>query len=207
MPPPSPKSASRARARQRRAALEPGVRAELDRRIGAHLLNWSIEHPCRRLAAYWPVRGEVDLRPALYELAAAGREIYLPCLNGEAPGVMTFRRWAAAPGEAGMTPNRYGIPEPLTGARCPVAGLDLVLVPLLAFSADGARLGSGAGYYDRALAGRSAPPPLIAGVAYGLQEVDQVPQDPWDIPLEAVLTDRGLWHFAAAPHPPQVTGR
>ncbi len=206
MPPSSPKSALRARAKERRAALDSGLRAELDRRIGAHLLNWSVEHPCRRLAAYWPVRGEVDLRPALGELAAAGREIYLPCLNGEAPGAMTFRRWVTERGEAGLTANRYGIPEPPDGEPCPIAALDLVLVPLLAFSADGARLGSGAGYYDRALAGRRGAAPLIAGVAYSLQEVDQVPQDPWDIVLDAVLTDRGLWHFDHAAQVSPVAG-
>jgi len=72
-----------------------------------------------------------------------------------------------------------------------------VLVPLVAFDDAGNRLGMGAGYYDRSFAFRRAAPspPLLVGVGYEFQRVPALAAQPWDVPLDAVLTERGLQRF------------
>lgn len=97
-----------------------------------------------------------------------------------------------------MQKNRFGIPEPMEGPFCNPERLEIVLTPLVAFSSNGMRLGMGAGYYDRAFEFLRSDPeagPWLVGVAYALQQVDSLPADPWDVPLAAVLTERGLQVF------------
>ncbi|MYE07975.1 MAG: 5-formyltetrahydrofolate cyclo-ligase, partial [Acidimicrobiaceae bacterium] len=87
-----------------------------------------------------------------------------------------------------------GIPEPVDGELVAFADHDAVLVPLTAFDGRCHRLGQGGGFYDRALAslpsGRHRPAAI--GVAYSFQQVADVPQDRWDVPLDAVATDAGI---------------
>jgi 5-formyltetrahydrofolate cyclo-ligase len=94
-----------------------------------------------------------------------------------------------------LSAGRFGIMEP--GLECPivsVAEIDAALIPGLAWSRDGNRLGRGAGYYDRLLAS-----PDWRGFRCGLflaaQELPELPADSWDEPLDAVLTENGLTRF------------
>jgi 5-formyltetrahydrofolate cyclo-ligase len=96
--------------------------------------------------------------------------------------------------------NRLGIPEPAdTDASLAPDALDVVLVPLLGFDRRGHRLGFGGGYYDRSFAflrdvERPAKP-LLVGIGYALQEVERVPHEDWDVPLDYVATERELIDF------------
>ncbi len=89
-----------------------------------------------------------------------------------------------------LEPGSFGIPEPLS--HWPRARPDLLLVPLLAFDADGHRLGYGGGFYDRTLALLKVP---AIGIAFVGQEVVALPHDIHDAKLDAVLTERGLTRF------------
>jgi 5-formyltetrahydrofolate cyclo-ligase len=110
---------------------------------------------------------------------------------------MTF-----APLRPPMRANRYGIPEP-TGLRGSLSArwLDLMIVPLVAFDTTGTRLGSGTGYYDRALSYRSLRQnwrrPRLIGIAYDFQRVDSLERKPWDIPLGLIATDRTIYRTPA----------
>lgn len=176
-----------------RLALPEARRRILDRQLCAHVLSFMAERPGPRISAFLAFRGEPDLRPALAALQAAGRDIHLPVL-GEAG--MEFRRWVL---DDELVPNRFGIPEPVHGPLCPPEALDWVLMPLLAFSATGTRLGMGGGFYDRAFGFRLEPgvlqKPILVGVAYGLQEVNSLPAQHWDVPLDAIITDHGIRRF------------
>ncbi len=88
--------------------------------------------------------------------------------------------------------NRFGIIESDDPRRRGINSLDALLIPLVGFDARGNRLGMGAGFYDRALAQRRGRRPLAIGVAFGCQEVDSLPVDPWDQPLDYIVTDRAL---------------
>lgn len=186
------KSAFRDRLLRQRERLHEHRRRQLDRAVCAHLLRFLDDRDCLHLAAYHAFRGEPDLAPALEALHHAGRRVYLPVVDGSE---MSFRRWQ--PG-AVMTANRFGIPEPLTGRQIEVEQLELVMMPLVAFSAAGTRLGMGAGFYDRRFAfclDRPDSGPLLVGAAYGVQEVDSLPAERWDVPLDAVITERGVRYF------------
>ncbi|NDY96596.1 5-formyltetrahydrofolate cyclo-ligase [Wenzhouxiangella limi] len=176
-----------------RLALPEARRRVLDRQLCAQVLGFMAERPGVRVAAFLPFRGEPDLRPALHVLQEAGRDIHLPVLVDAA---MEFRRWES--GEA-LVANRFGIPEPAHGRLCAPEQLDWVLMPLVAFSTTGTRLGMGGGFYDRSFAFRlqpgRPPGPTLVGVAYGLQEVNSLPAQHWDVPLDAIITDYGVREF------------
>lgn len=190
--PDDPKAELRARNITKRRQLDGRERRRLDHRICNHLLEFLDGRDFVRIAAYSAFKGEPDLLAALEALHRTGRSIHLPVLEG---GNMTFRRWQ--PG-APMETSRLGIPEPVDGTVCPPEELELVLVPLVAFSADGTRLGMGAGYYDRTFGFRldqDDAGPMLIGAAYSLQEADRLPVDRWDVPLDGVITEDGLRWF------------
>lgn len=95
--------------------------------------------------------------------------------------------------------NRYGIIEPDIRRRKPVAawGLDLVLVPLVAFDKTGNRIGMGGGFYDRTFAylisGNTWYKPKLIGVAHELQQLNSIQPNPWDVPLDGIVTERCLY--------------
>ncbi|MGC1408607.1 MAG: 5-formyltetrahydrofolate cyclo-ligase [Acetobacteraceae bacterium] len=134
------------------------------------------------VSGFWPMGQELDIRPLLLVLHERGHPIVLP----ETPkrgNPLIFRLWH--PG-AVMVPERFGTSRPDGAVTVP----DFLLVPLLAFDQRGYRVGYGAGYYDRTLAG--LPGRSRLGVAYAAQELDEVPAGPYDERLDAVATERGV---------------
>ena len=108
---------------------------------------------------------------------------------------MAFHRFDQS---SALRRNRYGILEPTQRDQIPVEQLDIVFAPLVAFDERGSRLGSGAGFYDRALrrrrrADRLWRRPRVIGVGYELQRVHELDPAPWDVPLDAVLTEKNLY--------------
>lgn len=138
------------------------------------------------IAGYMPIEEELDILPLLERLHEAGFELCLPVIP-ERGRTLTFRRWQ--PGDRLVSHTRYGIEEPETvqPARTP----DWLLVPLVAFDAQGNRLGFGGGYYDATLQQlRQHNHALRAiGCAYGFQQVAHLPPEPHDQPMDRVLTE------------------
>lgn len=145
----------------------------------------------KHVALYWANDGEIDVTPLMRRLIADNKRVYLPVLHPLQPRLW-FRPWS--PGVR-MAHNRFGIPEPVRGRKIPPWYLDWVLLPLVGFDEAGGRLGMGGGFYDRTFAHRDRWPrePGRIGVAHDCQKVLRVPLEPWDIPLERVATDRGVY--------------
>ena len=150
------------------------------------------EHVLREIAppagavvsGFWPIGREIDIRPLLLALHGRGHPIVLP----ETPkrgNPLIFRLWA--PGDE-LVQERFGTFRPTGEVRQP----DFLLVPLLAFDRRGYRIGYGAGFYDRTLAG--LPGRFRLGVAYAASQLDEVPAGPYDARLDAVATERGIIH-------------
>ncbi|MBI1339378.1 5-formyltetrahydrofolate cyclo-ligase [bacterium] len=134
-----------------------------------------------RVSAYIAMRDEIDPAPLLERLKRAGAELVLPRMDEN--GQMSFR--SADP--AALEQGPFGLTQP----RASAGALDptLVLAPLLAFDARGVRLGYGKGHYDRALRGlRARGRVFFLGLAFDAQEVDVVPAERHDIPLDWVET-------------------
>ena len=188
----SARSSLRRQCRDARAALGAPQREHASREICRHLLDSTAFRAATRIALYWPVGEEVDLRPLLAEAACASRQFCLPVMQPDKR--LRFARYRA--GEA-LIANWYGIPEPAHAAAGEIAAeaLDLVCVPLLGFDRAGNRLGQGGGFYDRTfdfvLRGAAAQP-LLLGVGFACQELPALAREPWDVPLAAVATERGL---------------
>jgi 5-formyltetrahydrofolate cyclo-ligase len=141
------------------------------------------------ILSYAPFAGEISPAKLVDSLACA--TVHLPRITNFRLSQMRF--YSA---DNVDTMNKYGIEEPRAiGAPWPANHFDLLLVPLVAFDRSGTRLGMGAGYYDRALEALSyqtSTKPYLIGLAHHFQEVNSLAREPWDVPLDAILTDREL---------------
>jgi 5-formyltetrahydrofolate cyclo-ligase len=141
-----------------------------------------------RVVLYASLPHELPTRP-LYEMARRGGKDLLWPRTAE-PGRLVFapcRRWED------LVPERYGVLAPPPGQEGVALGPeDLLLVPGVAFDLEGGRLGRGGGYYDRALGEIGKGGPLSVGVGFECQLVDEVPREPHDRTLGAVVTERRL---------------
>lgn len=139
--------------------------------------------PTGLVAAYRSKDGELSVDILCEQLVQRGQKICYP--RTLAPGQMEF----AYPGESGFKKARFGILEP-DGQTVDEDEIAVVLVPGLAYTMTGQRLGFGGGYYDRALTR------IIArriGICFEWQIVPSIPSDPWDCPMDALATDAGYF--------------
>ena len=136
----------------------------------------------RTVSGYIPVGSEADPRALLRIAHAAGCKTALPFVTSRA-SPMQFLRWS--PGDA-LQEGPFGLMQPRSDTEhCEP---DVILTPLVAFDRNLMRLGQGAGHYDRALSLLDSA--FILGIAWSIQEAPLLPADPWDIPLNAVLTEK-----------------
>lgn len=184
---PDTKSALRAEARARRAALSSAERATASASVAQHLATLSLPEDAV-IAGYWPIGEEFDPRPALVGLAASGKRLCLPVTRSRNEPLL-FRGWS--PGIELISAG-FGTLAPPESA--PVVTPTVLLMPLLAFDRAGNRLGYGAGHYDRTLAGL-ATRPLCIGLAFAAQEVDTVPREAHDRPMDMIITEAGVRQF------------
>jgi 5-formyltetrahydrofolate cyclo-ligase len=136
------------------------------------------------VAFCWPYRGEYDVRHFAAQLRRLGATTALPVVVA-AGSPLIFRRWY--PGVA-LKDGPLGIPYP---ADSEVLTPDHVLLPVLGWDAAGYRLGYGGGFFDRTLASLTRRPRVI-GVGYELQYLPTIHPQPHDIPLDFVVTERGV---------------
>ena len=175
------KQQARRRAMDARRGCDPALGAAL----AAHVLADLPIPADAAVSGFWPMPGEIDIRPLLEALHARGHPVLLPATPPRG-NPLQFRHWR--PG-AEMLRERFGTFCPTGPAGVP----DLLFVPLLAFDRTGHRLGYGGGYYDRTIA--ALPGARTVGCAFAAQEVDSVPAGPHDMRLDAVATERGVFRF------------
>jgi 5-formyltetrahydrofolate cyclo-ligase len=177
--------------KQRRAALSSAQVAQYSNAALDLLMQSREFRTSRRIGIYFPIRNELSPLNLTTAMACRGKKIYLPVIMP-----MRFQPLLFAPFASNMVVNRYGIPEPMVAAnaRISVKALDLLLVPLLAYDNHGARVGFGAGYYDRTLAflkyRRHWCKPRLIGLAYSFQHCAVLPKDSWDVRLPKIITEK-----------------
>lgn len=134
----------------------------------------------RTVLAYMAISGEVQLHPAFARWQDMGKRIAIPLVRGDELIPMAYD-------SAKLKAGYKGILEPADDAE-PVAldEIDLVLVPGVAFTPEGFRLGRGKGFYDRLLPKLKCPK---FGVCFSFRIVPQLPVDPWDVQLDKVISN------------------
>jgi 5-formyltetrahydrofolate cyclo-ligase len=180
--------------RARRRDLPPAARRAAEAAIRAALARSPWLRPGNTVSLY-VARGPEVGTDALRTLARErGCRVYLPRITDFTGQRMALFRDHGGP----MRLNRFAIDEPLGSERLSPASLDVALMPLVGFDDDGNRLGNGAGYYDKLLAWRRGRrgPPLLVGIAFECQRCPPLEPMPHDVPLDAVVTERGIRFFS-----------
>jgi 5-formyltetrahydrofolate cyclo-ligase len=167
-------------------------------RSAAHDMTLLLEstpefHHAVHIAAYWPVKGEMDVLPLIEQARRYNKHVYLPVMVG------STLKFAPYQPDMPMRDNRFGIPEPDVAQAQLVApqDLDLVLVPLVVFDDYGNRLGMGGGFYDRTMHFLNENPnafkPVLVGAAHEFQHTGEIPAETWDVPTRMVATEEHVW--------------
>ena len=172
----------------RRSSLPAAEQAALSALIVRRLLGTTWLNSAKRLMAYLPTRGEVDLTELLDILEGRGVTLVLPKVTSRRARRMEPVA-VASPWRNHVALGPLGILEPTDGVVSSTETLDVVLVPGVAFDAAFFRLGFGGGYYDRFLP-RLPSSTLLCGIAYAYQVVPSLPHDSRDVPLHALCTEQ-----------------
>lgn len=154
----------------------------------------------RRLALCWPIKNEYDPRHLARTLRERGARIALPVVVAPKQP-LAFREWH--PGVA-LARGPMDIPYPVDSAEVVP---EAVLLPMNGWDQQGYRLGYGAGFFDRTLAALAVKP-VVIGVTYELGRLETIHPQPWDIPVDYVVTERDVYRrdpeglvFLGAPEP------
>ncbi|MCL2583222.1 MAG: 5-formyltetrahydrofolate cyclo-ligase [Streptosporangiales bacterium] len=191
------KTALRERVVARRRQIPPDIRNGSSLRLRDHVLELPQVSGAGTIAVYFSVGSEPSTRSLVYALWKHGHYVILPVLlpDGDLD-------WASYEGPDSMAEGPRGLLEPSEARRGPetVSRAEAVIVPALAVSESGTRLGRGGGSYDRALARVGEQVPLIA-LLYDGELLPEVPAEPHDRPVRAVATpSRGITWFPVRLH-------
>lgn len=158
-----------------RAAIDAAIATGLDAVIG--------DPRGKTIAAYWPIRGEPDLRGWMTDAHSAGARIALPVVM-EKNHPVEFREWVP---KCQMVRGVWNIPVPADGKAVTP---DIVIAPLLGVDDENFRLGNGGGYYDMTLA-QMQPAPLVVGTGHAFAAMKTIYPMPWDIRMNIVVLSDG----------------
>lgn len=182
------KTALRNSIKQVRTRISESYRDRSSKQICRRVQNLQQFRDAQHVALYYPVNGEIDLTYLWRDPEYANKTYYFPLVNDD----LTLSFLPATP-ETEFKKNQYYIPEPVVNHELAKSAnaIDLILLPLVAFDIRCGRLGMGGGYYDRTLADKNKC--LLYGVGYQFQRVDFIAPDPWDVPLDAVVTQHAIY--------------
>jgi len=169
-------------------AKDDGMAARL---IGAQLILLPELDGVKIISGYYPMECELDCLIIMKMLHAGFFQITLPVMKGKGHPLQ-FRQWDL---KEELQSGEFGTKMPNEAAK--ILTPELLLVPLLGFDLNGARIGYGGGYYDRTLDSiRKINPDVVAvGVAYEDQKVELVPTENHDQPLDLVITEKSIYRF------------
>ena len=169
---------------EEKSSLRTRYRRERNERYIEHSFEYLATSPeflnSKVIASYMSYGDEPDTRQLNLELIKAGKTLLLPRINGD------NLEWVQWNGDESQLQQKKKISEPSGPAFTNLAAIEVIIVPALRIDRSGYRLGQGGGYYDRAL-------PHLAAWSIGLIHPDEIsgedlPREPWDIPLHAAAT-------------------
>ncbi len=179
----------RALIRKKRNEISHSEREKCAKKILSQVQKLANFQHGQKVALYLPNDGEIDPKYIQNFLKKQEISTYLPILDDKslkfAEVGKNFRN------------NQYGIPEPVSTEILSAEQLDILFMPLVGFDANKNRIGMGGGFYDRTLAFKkrqqSFKNPKLYGLAFDCQQVDGLNSQPWDVPLDAVITPSRIY--------------
>lgn len=193
------KSDLRKNIRTQRKQLSANVVAQASQIIAEKIFQHPAFLNAQNIALYISHENEIDVTFILNRARELKKFIYLPVLNDK--NELAFY---LTDSNTQFIKNKFGIDEPMIANQFPISleELDLMLIPLVAFDAQCNRLGRGAGYYDRTLQfTKKLSRPVLIGVAYEFQKVDQIVADEWDVKMDCIITETTTVHTIAPTTP------
>ncbi|WGE88746.1 5-formyltetrahydrofolate cyclo-ligase [Actinobacillus arthritidis] len=168
-----------------RAKLSPDQQITASLNLIPKALALINHYRAEHIALYLPFNHEISPLPLIDNLLALGKSVYLPVLHPFAKGHLLFLKYDSS---CVLETHRFGMLQPKLDVRNvkPLTELDMIFTPLLACDLAKNRLGYGGGFYDRTLAMASAKT-ISVGLAHQCQLIEQVPTEPWDIPLNHLV--------------------
>ncbi|MGH8180655.1 MAG: 5-formyltetrahydrofolate cyclo-ligase [Steroidobacteraceae bacterium] len=182
----------RASLRARRRAISAAARARAARQVARHADAALNLRSGQRIGIYAATAEELDTSCLITLALRRGCLVYLPRIDRRRRvPIMRFARFSDR-----LRINRFGIAEPEGPQLASTRLLDVVFLPIVGFDRHGIRLGMGGGYYDRAFGFRRLRTvwhsPLLVGIGYAVQEVERIASAAHDVPLDLVITERGI---------------
>ncbi len=173
--------------RRLRDSLDAEAREKRDTALFLQLSRMPIYRAARTVLLYASIGSEADTWHMIDDCLARGVRTVLPRVDKEAGKLVLYQ----IADRAALRPGQFGIPEPEDddSKRVSPAGLDLALVPALAFDRSGARVGYGKGFYDRLLA---ECPAVAAGLCFSEQLAGKIPCEPHDRRVQILVTEKGI---------------
>ncbi len=182
--------------RKQRISLSHTQQQQKSQKIVNHVLESGISKKAQQIGYYHAVRGEAN--PANLNIGHKQQQFYLPVVVSASENKQQGLVFAPALPTSQHQLNQFNIPEPICepSELIQIHELDLLIMPLLGFDKRGSRLGMGGGFYDRSLSYKQQYPekkPVLIGFAYDFQEIESLQAEPWDIGLEWIATESGLF--------------
>ena len=171
--------------RGRKDSMDPQDRLEKSRVICRNLLE--LIRDGETVMVYTSKEKEVNTVPLITALLQRGNPVVVPIIVKEDVSLrLSYLRDLSV-----LVPSTFGVPEPI-GGEIPVAhgDIDTIILPMLGFDGTGGRIGYGAGYYDRFL--EKNPNLRKIGIAFACQEMEKLPVDEKDSPMDSIITENGV---------------
>jgi len=181
--------------RTQRQALAASLQQKHSQALSQNIIKQKTYLNSEHIAFYIANDGEIDPYPIIEHAWSSNKSVYLPVLS-PSNNSLYFAPYGA---KSELKLNRYNIPEPVCQPAdlLKASQLDLLLLPLVAFDTRGNRVGMGGGFYDRTLSylqhQRSHEKPALLGLAHEIQKVAQLESQKWDIPMDAIVTEKQLY--------------
>ncbi len=180
----SKKKALREKLRAQRRKLSKVERDKKASAMACQITQLDAWPKCAQIALYFGSDGEISSNHVAETARNCNKELFLPIVKND--GLLEFALWQK---EAVFAINRFGIPEPDQYApRIPAHHLEIICLPLVGWDRSGNRLGMGGGFYDKTLSASMGKSCLV-GLAFAMQECEEIPAEPHDVPLDFVVTE------------------
>jgi len=190
------KTQLRIQLRHKRRSLSDTTKKQYAKQLYHQWLTLDIASSYQHVACYIAFDGEISTQHIIDDIWTKQHHCYLPTITSQK--ILKFVPYHQH--QPLRCHNNDGFAEPQSSSDTAHPNLEVILIPLIAFDKQGYRLGFGQGYYDRLLATYPSDyRPLCIGLAYQFQRCDQLPIDPWDQPLDMIITEQQIYHLAKNP--------